>query len=178
MVWQGLSFDRYALGLMPCVIAGLILLYQQRIGPELPRTAVAMVMAFALVAIAGTHDWFAWQRSVLKGVGEVRAAGFARTEIKGGLAYDAWTQVSMEGHVNDARVKIPKDAYHPVAQESGIPAGCEGETPDLTPVIHAKYAVGLGPEYCYLPSEFPDVHYTAWLPPFHRVVEVQRVPGR
>lgn len=95
MVLQGESFDRYVLDLMPLVIIGCIWLYQEYIRPELPVSSVAVLAFYAIFAVAGTHDWFAWQRARLAAIHELRVAGVARTEIQGGFEYDGWTQLSM-----------------------------------------------------------------------------------
>ncbi|MGC8548367.1 MAG: hypothetical protein ACP5M4_01595, partial [Acidobacteriaceae bacterium] len=85
--------------------------------------------------------------------------------------------VTESGFVNNPAIKIPEHAFQPLTEEpdrvrSGSISGYLLEYPDL----HPKFAVGFGPRWRFLPSRFPAVHYTAWLPPFHRVMEVQRVP--
>ena len=78
--------------------------------------------------------------------------------------------------MNDSRIKVPRGAYRPETKPAAVKSGCRGENRDLFPKLKPLYAVGYGAEWCYLPSQFPAVHYRAWLPPFDRVVEVQRVP--
>ncbi len=179
--WQWIAFDRYVLGVMPCAIVASIWLYQRCIGPKLPASTVAMVALFGVIGIAGTHDWFAWQRARLRAIDEVRAAGVPRTEIQGGFEYDGWTQVRDGGHMNDPRIRIPAGAYEAVQKTApmpGVPKECAVDyalLPELT-ALHPKYSVAVGPRRCYLPSKFPEVHYRAWLPPFERTIEVQRVP--
>jgi hypothetical protein len=176
MVLQGESFDRYVLDLMPLAIIGCIWLYQQYIGPELPVSTVAILAIYGIIAVAGTHDWFAWQRARLVAIHELRVAGVARTEIQGGFEYDGWTQLRNGGYINDPRIKNPQNAYHPVLEKLKVPDGCRHGYTAAYPVLHPKYAVGFGPGWCYLPSRFPAVHYTAWLPTFRRTIEIQKVP--
>lgn len=173
---QGASFDRYVLGLMPFAIIGCIWLYQQYVGPELPAGSVAILAIYAMFAIAGTHDWFAWQRARLSAIQELRVAGVTRTEIQGGFEYDGWTQLKHGGYINDPRIEVPRNAYHPVPERFHIQDGCMHGYRAPYPVLHPKYAVGFGPEWCYLPSKFPAAHYTAWLPPFRRTIAIQKVP--
>lgn len=179
--WRWIAFDRYVLGVMPCAIVASIWLYQRCVGPKLPVSTVAMVVLFGVIGVAGTHDWFAWQRARLAAIGELRAAGIPRTEIQGGFEYDGWTQVRDGGHMNDPRIRVPAGAYQPVEKTApmpGVPKECAVDYALLpeVPALHPKYSVAVGPRRCYLPSKFPEVHYTAWLPPFERTIEVQRVP--
>jgi hypothetical protein len=178
MIWQGLSFDRYMLGVMPCAIIGLIWLHQECIAPQLPKASVALVVVYAVVAVAGTHNYFAWQRARLNGIRELRDAGVARTEIQAGFAYDGWTQASVGGYVHNSAITYPLDAQRAQVKSHARNNPCVDDFLSLLSEIRPKYAVGYAPPRCYLPSRFPAVHYTAWLPPFHRVVEVQRVPAR
>lgn len=179
LAFQRLSFGRYTLGVMPCAIIGCIWLYQRCVAPVLPARTVGVLVVYAMFAVAGTHDIFAWQRARMAAIQEIRSSGIPRTGIEGGFVYDSWTQVTDSGYVNDPRITNPKNAYHPLPEQpKPSKNGCkQGYTVEY-PVLHPRFAVGFGPQWCYLPSKFAAVPYTAWLPPFRRTVEVQKIPRK
>lgn len=176
--FEWVTFDRYALGLMPCAIAGFIWLYQRCVREDLPAASIVLLILFAAFSVAGTHDWFAWQRARLAAIHELREAGVPRDRIQGGFEYDGWTQIEKGGHINNRRVKVPKGAYHPVLQDEDVKPDCAYGFLVGVPKIHPEYSVAVGRRRCYLPSRYPAVHYTAWLPPFRRTIEVQRVRNK
>jgi hypothetical protein len=172
---DGSTFDRYLLGLMPVATILLIRLYEVRIAPSLPATCIVTGALFALLAIAGTHDWFAWQRSRLTAIAELRSAGISRTQIQGGFEYDGWTQVETDGYVNEKRIKIPPGAYHANAYLPPVDKACMLDFSPWTPAIHPAYTVAFPPRPCLVPSKYAPVEYLAWLPPFRRSVYIQQV---
>lgn len=173
IIWQGTIFNKCMLDILPCAILASIWLYERCEGPRLPRISVGVLVVFAFLSVAGTHNLFARQRAQLKAIHSLRAAGVPRTSIDGGFSYNGWTQVEDGGHVNDPRIRIPKGAYHPPPERPAIAKPCYDwfltRVPDVDPIYTVARA-------CFKPSRFPSVHYTAWLPPFRRTVEVQRVP--
>jgi len=173
----GFLFDRYLLGVMPVFIVWLLLFYQRRVGDRLPRASIACVAVLALLGIAGTHDWFAWQRARGAAIDEVLASGVAATDIQGGFEADGWTQIQ-HGHVNNRRIVTPSDAYVKPANLLYIPAECTSDFAEYTPAIHPVYSVGFNREPCFAPTEYPQVAYTRWLPPFHDTVSVQKLAVR
>src|SRR6185437_16725045 len=104
---DGGVFDRYALGIMPVAIILLIRLYESRIAPSLPGLCTGMLAFYALLAVAGTHDWFASQRARLAAIGELRAAGIPRAQIQGSFEYDSWTEIDTGGHILGTGVHVP-----------------------------------------------------------------------
>ncbi|HEV2325182.1 MAG TPA: hypothetical protein VGS10_14620 [Terracidiphilus sp.] len=175
---EGGIFDRYLLGLMPFAIAPLIRLYELRIAPRLPSISFAMLAFYAFLAIAGTHDWFAWQRARLAAISELRAAGVPRTRIQGGYEYDGWTQLETAGYINDPRSVIPRSAYHPNDHRPNVPKACQFYFVDETPVVHPDYTVAfVQPMSCLIAGKYSPVYYRAWLPPFHRAIYIQRIPA-
>lgn len=178
LLWHGLSFDRYALGVMPCAIAGLIWIYQESFSRELPKASVMFLVVYAALGVAGTHNYFAWQRARLAAIHEVRRAGVPRTDIQAGFVHDGWTQVSLGGYVHNPAITYPPDAQRAHVGGLGLKDPCVDNYLLLTTVIRPQYEVGLAPLGCYLPSRFPAVRYTAWLPPFRREVRVGRVPKK
>jgi hypothetical protein len=168
--------DRYLLGLMPIAIICLIRLYQEWIAPRLPMSCFLALAIYALLAVAGTHDWFAWQRARLEAIREVQATGVPRTEIQGGFEYDGWTQLETVGFINDRWIVNPPDSYqtHPAVPQ--VAGDCALDFAPYTPTVRPKYSVVFGLEPCLAPSTYPPVSYHAWIPPFRRQVSVQKIP--
>ena len=175
--WHSPIYDRYLLGVLPCLIIILLLLYQRLIGARWSLTSIILLSLMSLVSVAGTHDWFAWERARLEAINELRSAGVPRDQIQGGFEYDGWTQLMEAGYVNNPKIKIPRGAFQQNVNLPELPVRCIYMYRSGFSAIPPKYSVAVLPLNCYKPTDFPSVHYTAWLPPFHRVVEVQRVPG-
>lgn len=173
---QSLFFDRYLLVLLPMAIAFTILLYQQKVSPNLPTISTVTLAVYAILAVAGTHDWFAWQRALLAAIEEVRSSGVPRNEIQGGLEYDGWTQIGDGGHVNNDGIKVPPSAYDPNPKVPKVAADCQLQTASNMPAVQPLYTVAFNPKPCLLPSRYPPVQYRTWLPPFHGTVYVQKIP--
>jgi hypothetical protein len=177
-VQQGLALDKYVFLWMPFAIIASIWLYQRCIRLQLPRTSVAILIVYAAFAVAATHTLFAWHRARFAAIQELRSAGIPPTEIQAGFEYDGWTQIEQSGHVNNKRVKNPPGAYQPPRTKADPQNLCAYNFLAWAPSLHPKYAVDFGPAACFLPSKFPPVNYTAWLPPFHRTVYIQKVPDK
>lgn len=175
---KGGIFDRYLLGLMPVAIIVLIRLHELYIAPQLPPISAIAVAIYALLAVAGTHDWFAWQRARLDGIAELRAEGSPRTHILGGFEYDAWTQLQTAGHMNNGDTVNPPGTYRPDDPISPVARACLLNFLDWMPAIHPTYTVAFAqPMPCLVPSKYPPIHYRAWLPPFQRTVYIQQFPA-
>lgn len=175
--WNGAVLDRYLLGLFPVAILGAILLYQKQAAPSLPASSWITLMIFALFAIAGTHDMFAWQRARIQAFERVHQAGVPRDQIQGGFEFDGSTQLDESVTINDPRIQIPANAYHPVTGQR-IPDRCGSAFNSYVPVVQPRYIVVFPaprPD-CFQPSEFPPVAYPAWIPPFRKSVWTERVP--
>jgi len=166
----GCLFDRYLLGVTPAFTVWLLLYFQNQWGLHLPRSSVAVLSVFALLGIAGTHDWFAWQRARGAAIDEVVASGVPATEIQAGYSRDGWIQLQY-GPINNSLIA---SAYRKVPGLDRIPEDCRFDFADRTPAIHAKYSVGFEKQWCFAPTKYPPVQYTRWLPPFHETVTVQR----
>ncbi len=167
--------DRYLLGILPVAIIVFIWLYQRTVAPGLPAISVVTVAILGVLAIAGTHDWFAWQRARLAAIRQLRAQGIPRTAIAGGFEYDGWTQIESAGHINDPRIKVPPGAYQPRPMFCGSSMGARFCRPS-TPAVHPKYFVAFKPSPCLVPSKFGPVYFCAWLPPFRRAIYVKQLP--
>jgi hypothetical protein len=175
---EGAAFDRYLLGLMPSAVILPIWIYERRIAPNLPAISAVTLALFALLAVAGDHDWFAWQRARLAAINEVRASGVPRGEIQGGFEYDGWTEIEETGHVNNPGIRVPPGAYNPNPRIPQVADACKLDFASFTPEVHPKYSVVFGPKACLLPSKYPSVKFLAWLPPFQRWISVQEIPAR
>ena len=181
--FQMVMIDRYLLPLMPIAIICLLRLHQQWVAPTLPFFSVAVLAVFALLAIGGTHDWFAWYRARLIAINEVRASGVPRTAIQGGLEYDGWTQIEASGHVNGAQYL--KDKQQPKITKGNQSSSGPQVTPDGCNFPFAPYMPAVQPKYsvvfpimmpCLEPSNYPPVTYRTWLPPFKGIIYVQKIP--
>ena len=168
-------YDRYLLGLMPLAIILLVRAYQQWVAPRLPAICVVTLAVYAALAVAGTHDWFGWQRARLAAIAELRASGVPRTTIQGGFEYDGWTQIENGGHINDQRIQVPAGSWDPHPALPQVAKDCVLDYSALTPLVQPKFTVALGPEKCLLPSQYPPVTYRTWLPPFRRRIEIFRL---
>jgi len=152
---------------MPVAILFLLLLYQQWVAPNLPAASIAALTIFALFAIAGTHDWYAAYRARVAAINEVRASGVPRTEIQGGFEYDNWTQLEQTGRI---------DSQVGNSQPPG-PGDCWYYYASYAPAVHPRFTVLFPGTACATPSQYPPVTYQAWLPPFHRQIDVEKLPN-
>ena len=170
-------FDRYLLGLLPVFIVGLLLFFQARRGAALPRSSVVVVAVFGFLSVAATHNWFSWQRALGAAADEVIASGVPRTQIEAGVEYDGWTEV-VNSYVHSRHFAVYGHETAKASPDTTIPEDCQSDFSPFSVVIHPKYAIGFDRESCFVPTNYPRVAYTRWLPPFHDTVTVQRIVGR
>lgn len=176
-VWHGLALAKYVLDWMPFAILGSIWLYQRCIRTQLPAATVVALIVYGIFTVAATHTVFAWHRARFAAIQELRAAGIPPTQFQAGFEYDGWTQIQATGYVNNKAIRNPPNAYHPPKIKRDYSNPCQYNFLTWAPALKPLYAVGFGPRNCYLPSSFPSVHYTAWLPPFHRSIQILRIPS-
>ena len=170
-------FDRYLLPLTAIAIIYLLKLHQQWVAPTLPFISLVMLGIFGLLAIAGTHDWFECSRARIATIDEIRASGVPTTEIQGGFEYDGWAQIELGKYINDPRIAVPPDAYHPNSDPQAVAEACRFTFDRNTPAIQPKYTIVFPKMPCLAPSHFPPVDYRTWLPPFHGTILVQEIPN-
>ena len=168
-------FDRYYLALLVLLLVGLLRTYQEVIGGELPALSMVLVVLFAIAGIASMHDTFSMDRARVAAAEEMQAKGVPRTEISAGFEYDGTTELQQTGYVNEARIRIPAGAYHPMPA-SVYPVECRVAFADRTPSIKARYVLAHD-ESCFGPSRFPPVAYRTWLPWRDQVIYVREVPA-
>ncbi len=79
-------FDRYLVIVVPFAIATLATTARIAV----TRTSVALLALLAWYAVAGTHDYMAWNRARYGGLAELAAAGVGPRQIDGGMEFNAW----------------------------------------------------------------------------------------
>jgi dolichyl-phosphate-mannose-protein mannosyltransferase len=79
-------FDRYLLIVVPFLIAAVCV--SAHVQPS--RAAVALAVVLAWYAVAGTHDYLAWNRARYAGLDALTAAGISPRAIDGGMEFNAW----------------------------------------------------------------------------------------
>lgn len=168
------SFDRYVLPLLPTLILLFVLYYQQRLREKLPWSSIAVLVLIAAYAVAGTHDFFSLERARVAAAEEVERAGVPRSQIHGSLDYDAWTQLEVQGHMNEKLILLPAGAYQQPPHQHQPPLPCRYWFADYIPAVRPRYLVMLQPSSCFANTSFPPVEYRLWLPPFRRKVYIQQ----
>ena len=58
--------------------------------PTIRPVSLALTAVLAWYAVAGTHDYLAWNRARFAGLATLEAAGVPATAIDGGFEYNAW----------------------------------------------------------------------------------------
>lgn len=175
--------DRYLVGLVPTIIIILLKLYQERIGPKLPAVSVVMLFLFAVYSIAGTHDFYAESRAQVRAIQIVEGSGVPRKSIQAGFPSDGWIQIENGGHINEPRIIVPAGAYNS-AHSTAIPQECRDGFTNLAPAIDPKFFILFPwfknpsfppPSWCFVRANYPPIHYTTWLPPFHETMYVKKL---
>jgi len=164
-----LLFDRYCILLLPLLIVPLLWHFQQRIRDTPPVWSWMVIALFACFGIALTHDYLAAGRARVTAASTVTHAGIPRTHVSAGLEYDGWTQLEQAG-----RIPSPKEqaASPPRRFPVSPPFWFWTKTPSVDPQYVVTYSRLKG----LIDSSFPPLSYTAWLPPFHRQVLIQKSP--
>jgi hypothetical protein len=166
LIPRGLSgdvYDRYLLPIFPLALIFLLRIYQDRVRPNLPVACIALVLLFALFAVAAEHDSFNSYRARLAAIGELRAAGIPDTSIDAGWEHNAMTQIDQFGYLNEKYARLPVAAAR--ALPSSFPSDCRPERYWLTPAIVPGYALSFVPDACGGPSRFAPVTYSNWIGP-------------
>jgi hypothetical protein len=105
---------------------------------------------------------------------EIEAAGVSPSNISGPWQEDGSNQILAQGYINDDRLENPPHAFqkplHPELEK------CDYWYAPLVPALHFRYVLTVEKLKCLTPSQFPDVTYTTWLPPYQRTVYVERNP--
>lgn len=84
------QFDRYFLPLVPLLGIALLPPPGGRSAPRPLRVAAAVLLTlYAAYAVAGTHDYLAWNRARWQALRQLAAAGIPAQRIDGGLEFNA-----------------------------------------------------------------------------------------
>ncbi len=165
-------FDRYLLPLLPVATMWLLTMFHQWTGRGWPPWPAWLVLVlFALFGVAQAHDYFAQLRARLAATGRLEQRGIARTRILAGFEYDSWTQITVAGHYNDSRIRIPPGSYVPPPRSLGFQTLYS--LWNHAPVVHPDYVVALAAHPDLYDTDIAPIGYSCWLPPFHRRIVVQ-----
>lgn len=166
-------FDRYYLPLIMVAVILLLRLLRER-SREIPAVCYVMLLLFAFFSIADTHDVFVAYRATAVARSSVEAAGVSPYNISGPWQEDGSNQIDIQGYLNDDRVANPPHAFqrirHPELDS------CHYWWGPVVPALRFQYALTTEKLKCLVPSQFPDVTYTTWLPPFEHTVYIERNP--
>lgn len=80
-------FDRYLVAVLPFALAATLALWP--VARTRPLGAV-LAACLAWYAVAGTHDYLAWNRARFAGLDALAAAGVPASAIDGGVEFNAW----------------------------------------------------------------------------------------
>jgi len=87
LLHAGFYFDRYLLPILPFVAAVLV---TEKSDLRVGAVAWGLALALAWYAVAGTHDYMAWNRARFDMLSELESAGTDPRAIDGGVEYNAW----------------------------------------------------------------------------------------
>src|SRR5262249_7411553 len=137
-------YDRYYLALLPGILAFLASVRDQHVLRW--RLALPVLVAFGLVSVITTRDWFTWTAATWKlGERAIVQRGIAAREIEGGTAWDGWLSP-------DNAVRLTPKEYQKKLEYRGFVIPMDHFLfPDLT----GKYALSLStsPQTRILDSE-------------------------
>ena len=163
--------DRHVLPLVP-VVAIILLKYFPSNARGLTWIGWCALGVYGCYAIATTHDYYAGLRARVAAYQNLEARGVPSNQINGGLELDAWTQLELEGHMNNPLVRLPSDGYKPL--HLGYPFWLS----DYTPAIRPKYFLSWSNVDGLVSSDVAPLLFTTWLPPSpHKVLILTPAPG-
>jgi hypothetical protein len=154
------DFDRHLLPFIPFAAIPLLMAFQYRGQARMPVWSWMVLAVYAAYAVASTQEVNSLARARVAAIQKLEEAGIPARQIDGGFEHNLWTQLEVQGHVNDPRIRIPSDACNKT----------QGPTPGLNFVYRLEYAKT--PETTNTP--FGSVAYFSLLPPFHRTVFIDR----
>ncbi|MGA9667970.1 MAG: hypothetical protein WBQ94_02110 [Terracidiphilus sp.] len=170
-------WDRYVLGLAPLAIVYLLKTYQERIGAGIPKFAIVLLVVLGVFGVAKADRRYSEDRARLEAANMLLAQNIPRTEISNGFEYDCETQLDATGYVNEPKIEVPAGAYHPLVIPARTPSAVTGYYDPLTPSIIPKYFLVTAPEPFLVPTKYPTINYRTLLPPFHRHIYIEQLPG-
>jgi hypothetical protein len=164
-------WDRYFLPLILVAVLLLLRLLKER-QRKIPVSCYAMLLLYTFFSVAATHDMFVGYRAIASVRAGLKANGISLATVSGPWQEDGANQIDAQGYLNDDRVKNPAGAY----QFDPDPplANCAYWFGPLVPALHLQYVLTLEKLHCLLPTQYPPVTYTTWLPPFSYTIYVER----
>lgn len=167
-------WDRYYLPLILVAVILLLRLLRER-QREVPVSCYAVLLIFGFFAVTATHDMFNAYRAIASIRADLQARGIPLTTVSGPWQEDGANQINVRGYINDDRLENPPGAYqlalHPPLEDCGYWFG------PLVPALHFQYVLTVEKRSCLVPSQYPDVTYSTWLPPFRRTIYIERNPA-
>jgi hypothetical protein len=177
VVTREVLWPRYLLSALPIFVFLLLRVYTRNMPQRrVPMVSVAVMAAFAILAVANTHDMFADLSARNAAVNSMMSTGVPRTAIEGGFGLDGWAQLQVTGYVNDIRLTLPVGAYQP-RKPSGSPPECHNWFFDRTPLIQPRFEISGSPSSCFPRASFAPVHFRAWCPPHDREIYISAIPS-
>ena len=142
-------------------------------------TVIAAVLATVL-AVVRTHDDMLAQEAVVRLQNRYLAMGLPRNQLETGMSEDGWFEVSTGHHINEPRIRNPRDAYH---KRTLTPqqAACHSYFIPMAPDIHSNYTIAGGASPCFDPQPLAAEPQTYWMRAadtfyIFRFVPSQRLP--
>jgi hypothetical protein len=154
------AYDRHLLPLIPLLAIPLLWLYQRSGHRQMPKAAWALLAVYAVFAIASTQDVLSLARARASAVQRLNASGIPNTQIEAGFEHDYWAELQTHGYINDPRLRNPAGAYK--KGQSAIRS--------VQPLYRLEAAV----TRATVATKFGSVAYFSFLPPFHRIVYIDR----
>ena len=167
-------WDRYWIPLLFVLVLVLLRMYQGRVGLRLPVLSYAVLVLVAAFSVMGTHDLFATLRARLGAAEALEAAGIPRGSMYAGIEFDGWTQLLLNGHVNNPRVKNPPNSYRRYLDPPSTK--CRPWWESWVPDIHADYELSYQPLSCVGSTQYGPFPYRTWLAPRLREIYVLGKP--
>jgi hypothetical protein len=137
-------FDRYLLVIVPFAIAVTVRLWPT---PRVGVLPTVLLLLLAWYAVAGTHDYLAWNRARQRGLDALLADGVPPTQIDGGVEFNGWhLAATLDRWPSDADVRIGDDSR-----------------PSWWWVVDDRFVVSFAPLRGY--AEWRALPYRRWLVP-------------
>ena len=160
---RDLTIDRYVIPLFLIALVWMVLCYQDRVSPKLPRVSMAIALAIALYSTATLQDAFGMYRAVVRAGNELRAAGVPRTAYDGGWEYDGMTQVLAGGYVHQIGIRMPPGQVLRIGHRRF--GSCEMLLEFWIPDWDPQYALAYTPDGCGGSTAFAPITYRRLLWP-------------
>ena len=146
------AFDRHLLPLIPLLGIPLLMLFQNQGRRRLPIAAWIVLAIFTIGAAGLTQEVNALARARATAIARLESRGVRDYQVDAGFENAYWVQVERGGHVNDARLRNPPDAYD----------ARRGPTPQMHVVYRLESEKAQDTEH----TDFGSVDYFGMLPHF------------